>query len=149
MRLIFHPSKLSKQEKVSHRKLQWLVKSKIHRILRPTRRARPQCFLERDQKPEHLERNENLKKRTCDSKPKCKQQKQRRSSLAKKQIKPEFELEIKDVTIESCNTVEERLVLQIIGNVELYESNGQLTFKERAQLQRANITYLMTFQKPS
>ena len=41
-------------------------------------------------------------KGTCNSKPECKQQKQRRSSSAKKQNKTAFELEIKDVTIEVC-----------------------------------------------
>ena len=86
--------------------------------------------------------------RTCDSKPECKQQKQRRSSLANKQTKTEFELEIKLVTIEVCNTAEERIVLQIRDIVELYDSNGQLTFNERAQLLRAIMTSLMTFQKP-
>ena len=86
-------------------------------------------------------------KRTSNWKPECKQQKQRRSSSAKKQIKPAFELEINDVTI--LSTAEERLVLQIRDNVELYESNGQLTFEEMAQLHRAIITYLLTFLKPS
>ena len=53
----------------------------------------------------------NPEKRTCDSKPEYKQQKPRRSSSAKKQNKPGFELEIKDVSIEVCNTAEEGLVL--------------------------------------
>ena len=85
-------------------------------------------------------------KRTCDSKPECKQQKQRHSLPAKKQIKTAVEVETENVTIEVCNTAAESLVLQIRDNVELYESNGELTFTERAQLRRAVITYLMAFQ---
>ena len=68
-------------------------------------------------------------KKTCDSKPDCKKQKQRRLSSAKKQITPTFELEIKDVKIEVC----ESCVLQIRNDVELYESSGQI-YSRRAQL---------------
>ena len=52
--------------------------------------------------------------------------------VSKETNKTLFEFEIKDVTIEVRNTTEERLVLQIRDNIEIYESNGQLTFKERA-----------------
>ena len=58
-------------------------------------------------------------------------------------------MEIKDVTIQVCNTAKERLVLQIWDSEYLYENNGQLTIKERAQPYRAIKAYLMTFHKPS
>ena len=71
----------------------------------------------------------NTEKRTCDTKPEYKQQKQRRSTSAKKQFKPGFELEINGEWIEVCNTAEDRLVLPEQLVLETEQPKSQVHMK--------------------